>query len=46
LLIGSDVNNSGLIEATGGGTLDIKTGTIGWTGGTATVGSNASYLPQ
>ena len=34
------ITNDGLIEATGGGELDVKDSEIDWTGGTATLGSN------
>ncbi len=47
LLVATKILNSGLIEATGGGTLDLQGGSAGeidWTGGTPVAGSNGIAL--
>ena len=46
LLVTTKISNSGLIEATGGGTLDLQqsAGEIDWTGGTPVAGSNGIVL--
>ena len=38
------VTNAGLLEATGGGKLDVKDGEINWTGTTATLGNNGVVI--
>ena len=44
LQIDDVVDNAGLIEATAGGILDVKTDLITWTGGTPSAGTNGIWL--
>ncbi|MFZ0422007.1 MAG: hypothetical protein WAL80_03930 [Xanthobacteraceae bacterium] len=41
---GNTVSNSGLIEATNNGTLDVQDGDINWTGATPSAGSNGIVI--